>query len=211
MGKLMKHIIIRNKNNGLTIHEGYYNSDKDCIEDAVAQNIDLSHADLSYKNLSCANIDTAQLFCADLRHCNLSNANISESHLDNANMEDTNLVGACLAETSLKNASMINASFGATDMTYATIDACKFNTLSALHLDFSTVKSMQGCAFYTIEKDIHVFSAPPITISGLPQGNIYIIDNKALLGHTRFIEIAQNEWSQQALLLSILQKQNSKI
>lgn len=207
----MQTFTIKNKNNKETIFKGIYKSDKECIEDAVSQHINLQNSDLRYKNLQCINIDTTQLNGADLRFCNLNNANISESNLAGADLRGASLIGTCLAESNLTNALMQDACFGATDIAYAVLDGAQFSTLSALNLPFTDTKSMQLCAFHSVHGETCSFSKPPITLQGLFRECLYIIENTVLIGHNHLPVSVQDIANNRGIILSILEARTQKI
>jgi hypothetical protein len=207
----MQTITIKNKNTNDIIFKGIYNSDKECIEDAVSKGINLDSADLRHKNLQCANIDTAQLNGADLRFSNLNNANISESNLAGADIRGASLIGTCLAESDLTNTMMQDALFGATDIAYARLDGAQFSTLSALHLPLKDATSMQLCAFQTIQGHEIIFSTPPILIQGLFNKCVYLIDNTILFGHDKLTLSVQDVLSRKGIILSMLEQKTRKI
>jgi len=207
----MQTITIKNKISKDIIIKGLYNNDKECLEDAVMNNINLENTDLRHKNFQCANIDTAQLKGADLRYCNLNYANISESNLAGADLRGTSLVGTCIAETNLTNATMQDACFGATDIGYAILDGCHFSTLSALHLPFTGTKSMQHCVFHSIHGEEYSFSAPPIVIQGLFQECLYFIEKNTLIGHLALPLSIQDILNNQDFILSVLARRAHKI
>lgn len=202
---------IKHKTTKEIIFKGIYNNDKECIEDAVFNKINLENADLRHKNFQCANIDTAKLNGADLRYCNLNYANISESDLTGADLRGASLIGTCLAETDLINTTMQDACFGATDIGYATLDGCHFSTLSALHLRFTEASSMQHCVFHSIHGEKYCFSTPPIVIQGLFKECLYFLENRMLIGHKALPLSMQDIANNQGILLSMLGHRRHKI
>ncbi len=179
----MQTIQIRNRNTNCVIFEGIYNSERECIEDAIAKNITLDYADLRFKNLACINIDSAQLNYVDFSNSNLNHANISEASLQGVNFENASLVGACLAESNMSGANFSGVEFGGTQIAGAIMNSCKFTTLSALTLPFQDTLSMQLCVFTNNREENFSFSRRPIIVSGLGSSPLAILENTILLGH----------------------------
>ena len=189
----MSAVKIRNHLNNTVIFEGDYNSFKECLEDAVHKNIDLSYADLSLKNLTAANIDSAQLLGAKFDFSNLCNINLSEANLRQISFKGTSLLGACFADSDLSESDFTDASFGACLMDNAIMDKCMFNTLSAFELPWMNVKSHHNAIFKTIYGIEIDMSTSRVTIKGLLPAQLTIIANTLLLGHKRFdLRLAQH-------------------
>ena len=179
----MKKFSIKQKRTGKILFSGKFKNFKECLEEAVQRKINLSEAQLAYKNLSNINIDNAQLYGADFTNSNLSQANLSEGNFENANFNRANLVGACMSESNFKNANFKNTSFGANILNDAIMDHCIFNTLSAYTLDFYSLRSMLMCSFLHHDKFLFNLSKPPTVVLGKSSYPIIIVEKNAYFGH----------------------------
>jgi len=83
---------------------------------ATLDNIDLSHANLTYANLSFASLVGANLTLADLRFANLSNANLNGANLSSADLRFANFSEARLEESELSGAIVDQTRFGNNDL-----------------------------------------------------------------------------------------------
>lgn len=149
------------------LFEGVFTSFKDCIETAVSQNIDLSHADLSFKNLTNIELDDGFLTCANFSGSNLTGANLSEANLFATNFSYTSLFNTYFTHSDLRHSRFDYASFGATDFSHCNISDAYFTGESCFHQDFMNVQSMERCIFGTREGEILQCSEPPVVILGL--------------------------------------------
>ncbi len=177
----MPYIFIKSIQNGNTLYEGDFTTVKACIERAVAEGVNLSHADLSYQNLAHANLDEAQLSGANFKCANLIGANLSEAMLDNADFTQCSLESTCFAFSSLKRANFTGSKFGGTYIEGATIDGAFFSGQSCFHLDFIQTHSMESCLYTDENNHQYIFSAPPLMIHGLPKTCV-IIGNHIKIG-----------------------------
>lgn len=174
-------IQIKRYDNNTLIYEGHHETAKQCIEQAITENITLSHADLRYANLQGANLDGAAMPHAQLDHVNLSGANISECDLSHASLKAAHLPDSCLCESDLTHCRFDGASFGATDITAAILDYAAFSTPSALSLDFQGARSMIDCTYMINERPIP-FTRPPLNINGM-DWPIALLDHHMLIGN----------------------------
>ena len=77
-------IQLKNHKNEQIIYSGLFANIRECLEQAVAENICLDHMDLRHANLINANLDDACMRYARLDSANLMGANISKANLDGA-------------------------------------------------------------------------------------------------------------------------------
>lgn len=173
----MKMISIRSVRNSKILIRGQFRNIKACLENAVAQSKPLSLADLRRKNLASGRLDGAVLQKADFTASNLTGANLSEAELTGARFQDCDLYNTCFAYSTLRHCNFTGASFGGTDLTGADISFSVFSTLSALAVDFVSVKAMQGCVFINPDGTFSRMSRPPVVISGLPKPVVFFDDH----------------------------------
>lgn len=194
----MKFFSIRSIKNNEVLFEGRFYSFKTCVEQAVAEKMDLSYANLSNLDLSNANLDDARLAYANFSRANLTGANLSESNLAHANFDGAALYNVCFALSNLQMCNFENASFGATDITGANISCTKFSTLSCFTLGFIDAREMHGCVFKNPDGTTSKMSRPPIVINGLKTTPLIFMDRHIKAGQDIF---AYRRW------LSWLKKQ----
>lgn len=84
-------IQIKNQFTHKIIHQGDFDTIKECVEDAVRKGISLAFANLRGVNLIDANLSNANLIGANLSGANLSNANLMCADLFNANLINTKM------------------------------------------------------------------------------------------------------------------------
>ena len=178
----MNNYTLKTHSENKNIFSGTYRSFIDCIEDAVKQNINMSHINLSHKNLSNANLDGAHMPFANFKGANLIGANLSECHLKNANFNDTSLYNTCFAYSELQNSQFLGASFGATLIEGCNAQNCTFSTLSCFDLDFHLTRAMDGCTYIDQNYKHHNMSEPPIILKGLLNTPIIVLDKTAKIG-----------------------------
>lgn len=183
---MQKKIAIQNKHNQKTLYEGTYKNIRQCLESAVEQHMDLSHADLRGLNLSNCNLDDARLDQADFTGSNLTGANLSEASLKNAVFRNTTLVDACLSYSDLSSAAFENARFGATDITGANLTRAAFAALSCFSLDFAQARTVQNAFYIHFNRQCYTMNGPPKVIYGLLNTPIIIIGPSILVGHQAF-------------------------
>ncbi len=182
----MQYFYLKKQNTNEKLYAGYFKSKKHCLEDAVTRNIDLTAIDLSNENLENANLDNAIMPLANLRNANLSGANMSEAILTSALFHNAELYNTCLCDSDLSGADFRYASFGATLITNANLTATLFSTLSCFDLDFSSAKSMHGCAFEDHKGLKHTMSMQPIILKGVLTSPIVILDQSVKIGMKAF-------------------------
>lgn len=186
----MPRVQIKNHRTGETIHEGLFQTVKECIEDAVENNITLDYADLSHCNLENANLDEATMNNAKFDHANLNGANLSEASLNNCTFANATLYGTCLSLSSLQKCDFNSTSFGATDIAGASICGSVFSTLSAVELNFIDTAKMNECAFHSSDGSNPKFSRPPMLIKGLAYPVILFDSHIKIGGHIKTFD----EW-----------------
>ncbi|MGH1403054.1 MAG: pentapeptide repeat-containing protein [Alphaproteobacteria bacterium] len=178
----MRHYILKTHTNQKTLFSGYYTSFIACLEEAVRQNIDLSHIDLRNTNLSNANLDGAQMPGAYLGGCNLSGINLSESDLHGSIFYNCALYNSCLSYSNLHNSDFRSADFGATLIEGCDITQCIFSSMSCFDLDFHLTENMDGCAFIESNGTVHSMSKQPIIIKGALNTPVIIMDQVIKIG-----------------------------
>jgi len=186
----MKEHNIKSKR-GHNIFAAKTKSFKECLEQAVTQNINLSGANLSFQDLSNAQLDGAKLEKANFKGSNLNGTNLSEAALRQASFNDTDLYNTCFSESDLSVANFEGANFGGTLINHANLTKTTFSTLSCFTLDFSEVTDMEGCIFKTSAGIKHAMSFPPIVILGLCSKPYIILENSICHGHKT---ITSQEW-----------------
>jgi hypothetical protein len=101
---------------------------KDCVEQAVRENVDLSNAVLIRADLDGANLYEAILGHADLYAANLSGANLIRANLIRANLYGSNLSGANLSEAVLIQADITDSNVSDANFLFANLyGATDFN------------------------------------------------------------------------------------
>ena len=182
----MPYLEIRKYTDNSLIFSGNFSCYKHCIEDAVKNKITLDHVNLAHMNLTNANLDGADMPYADFQGTNLTGANLSEAKLENSNLSNTSLYNTCLAYSQLDKCNFIGTSFGATDITGASLTYSKFSTLSCFDLNFEHAKSIHGCVFKTIENKSFSMTIPPVILKGLFRTPIIILDDIVKIGSRTF-------------------------
>lgn len=161
------------------LFEGVFPSFKDCVETAARQKVNLSRADLSYKNLTNAELDNACLTYANFTGSNLTGANLSETQLFAANFSYASLFNTCFANSDLQHCRFDYASFGATDFSYGDISFSYFAGKSCFHQDFMHTEAMERCVFKTLDGNVLEFSEPPIVVLGLSANPMVFTSSKS--------------------------------
>lgn len=180
----MKNCSIRSYKNNRIIFSGNYTSITECIEDAIALNVDLSFVDLRNLDLSNGNFDGAYMPGSLLTGCNLSGANLSESHLRGCEFSFASLYNTCLCYSNLSYSDFLSTNFGATDIAGANISHCQFTTLSCFDLDFWNVQDMNQCIYITPDGITCEMSSRPVIIKGLLHTPVIMMDKVAKIGNT---------------------------
>ncbi|QQG37082.1 MAG: pentapeptide repeat-containing protein [Micavibrio aeruginosavorus] len=181
----MPRIVIREMHTRRPLFAGDHEDVRNCAETAVAQGLSLKGADLRHANLSNAQLDGAQLQRACLQEANLTGANLSESCLDYAVFDNAQLHSAALCEAQMTGASFRGTLFGATDIAGARLNACVFDTLSALDLNFIDAACLHRLVFMATNDMPCLFSQPPLVLRGLSH-MVTCLDRTLLLGHNGF-------------------------
>lgn len=181
----MPKITIKHSRTGQALFSGDFLSLRDATEAAIADNISLACADLRHANLVNAHLDGAMLDGVQLDEANLMGANISEASLCRACLTNTQLHNAVLCETILNNTDCRGAIFGGTDISNTQIKHCRFDTLSALDLDFSSSKTMDKNSFVADSEYLCAFSRPPLVLHGLSM-HVACFDHALMIGHHAF-------------------------
>jgi hypothetical protein len=105
------------------IHEGYFATFKDCVEDAVQKGINLAWTNLAGANLAGTNLTGTNLYRANLKNANLENANLAFANLKNANLENANLISTNLYRANLENTYLAYANLSGANLKNANL-AC---------------------------------------------------------------------------------------
>ncbi|MGH1377517.1 MAG: pentapeptide repeat-containing protein [Alphaproteobacteria bacterium] len=182
----MQHFKLFEYKNSTEIFSGYFESFRDCLEEAIIKNKDLSNVNLKNKDLSNANLDNASMPGAVFINTNLSGANLSEANLENSIFYNCSLYNTCLSFSNLQSCDFRNANFGATLIDNSDMSNCIFSTLSCFDLDFHFTKNMSGSIFVSDEKNIHQMSKHPMVLKGFLNTHIIIFDNSIKIGMRTF-------------------------
>ncbi|MEM7618742.1 MAG: pentapeptide repeat-containing protein [Pseudomonadota bacterium] len=169
---------ITSKNNNDILFEGVFESFTACMEAAICENVDLSHADLRHKNLALANLDDARIKYADFTGSNLNGANLSEADLSGSIFSNANLYNTCFAYSDLQHCHFAYSNFGATDIAASTLSFSIFSGLSCFSLNFFDAKAMQDCIFNGPNGETMRTSEPPIVIKGLKSTPIILMSKQ---------------------------------
>lgn len=157
-----------------------------CLEAAVDQNTNLSHANLSQMNLANGNFDGAYMPYALFSGTNLTGANLSEATLNGSIFDHTDLYNTCLCYSNLSNCDFTDSNFGGTDIAGADISYSKFSALSCLDLHFTTTENMIGCTYVNTAMEVCSMSNRPVVIKGMLSTPIIIFDTMIKVGNTLF-------------------------
>lgn len=182
----MPHITIQTTTEETILFEGEFKTKRACLEAAIADSINLSHANLKGLNLSNCNMDDALLDNADFTGSNLSGANLSESNLSGAKFKNTSLVDTCLSYSDLSSANFENARFGATDIVGTNLNTSIFSSLSCFSLNFALAGTMEKSSYRHFDNQSYPMTKPPQIIWGLIQTPIALLDRHILLGNRIF-------------------------
>lgn len=174
----MRIYTIQSTQNKKSLFEGYFESFQSCLETAVNENIDLSHADLKQKNLCNSNLDDARLMHADFTGANLSGTNLSEARLTGANFSGAALFNTCFAYSDMQHCHFEHSDFGATELTGANLSFSNFAGLSCFSLDFMNVFAMKACTFKDTSGRLMKTSAPPVVILGINTNPIIFMNEQ---------------------------------
>lgn len=179
----MKQFDITSKQDNKILFTGRFRSFQECIVQAVADNVKLCGANLSYKNLTNITLDGTDLAHADFSGSNLTGANMSEANLQGANLKDTDLYNTCFALSDLRRCNFEGASFGATDIAGCDISGSSFSTLSCFTLDFMLARTMKDCVFINPDGWRAFMSRPPVVIRGATDRLVVLMDECIKVGH----------------------------
>lgn len=177
----MTYFLLKKVGSQCNLFAGEYDSIKDCIEDAVRNEINLDYVDLRGVNLMNADLDEGMFNHARFDHANLTGANLSGTKLNGACFRNATLYNTCFCEAQLSGAQFFGASFGATDIDWADISKTCFDTLLALDLQFSDALLMQSALYYDRTGTICNLSHPPVVIKGL-QNVVVLFDDHMKVG-----------------------------
>ena len=179
----MKTYTILSARTAAALYEGAFESFVHCLEQAVREGIDLSHADLRNRNLANACLDDGLLEGADFSNSNLTGANLSEANLRGASFYGTDLYNACMACADLSHCNFEDASFGATDISGSDISFSRFSTLSCFTLDFNAAQRLEKCSFTDEGQTLLSWSAPPVVVRGLGRKILVFAEQRWMHGH----------------------------
>ncbi len=182
----MKQMLLKRHTDGEVIFSGTYTSQKECLEDAVKKEIDLSYVDLQSSDLSNANLDGAHMPGTYFSGANLTGANLSEATLAHGIFYNCALYNTCLSYSDLRHSDFRGANFGGTMIEGSNLKASTFSTLSSLDLDFTQTKDMSACSFSTPDGLFHRMSRPPIVLKGMFNAPIIIMDETVKIGMQTF-------------------------
>lgn len=182
----MPYIRITSRETASDLFGGDFADLRACLEEAIAQGIDLSGADLSGASLINANLDGARLERASLDGANLTGANLSECYLDGASLRGAALYNTCFAESLLRGTDFREASFGGTDIAATNVAGALFSTASCFTLDFALAQDMRGCCFEAGDGFLCQMSRPPTVVRGQWGYPIAVMDTHVKVGpHVR--------------------------
>ena len=179
----MKTYKISSSRNGATLYEGVFKSFTHCLEQAIREDMDLSHADLRNLNLANACLDDGMMESADFSGCNLTGANLSEARLRAASFYGADLYNTCMACADLSHCNFEEASFGATDIAGSNISFTRFSTLSCFTLDFTRAQRLKNCAFTQAGRLLISWSTPPVVVRGLGRKILVFTEQSWMHGH----------------------------
>jgi hypothetical protein len=179
----MKLIQLKRINDDKVIYEGRYNSIRACVEDAIRQGETLDYIDLSGANLVNASLDGAKMRGASLKGANLSGANLSEADFRGSNFSEASLYNACFCWSNLASCNFHYAGFGATDISGAILNCCRFAGLSTFSLSFGESLSMKDCRYTDMHGRKMAMNSPPLVIGGLER-SLAVIDEDVIIGNT---------------------------
>ena len=182
----MKIYDIISRHSDTVLFSGRFRSFRHALECAVADNTDLTGADLRARNLSGVSLDDARLAQADFTGSNLTGANLSEAPLRGSSFVNTCLYNTCLAYSDLQGCSFVDASFGGTDITGSNLSYATFSTLSCFSLDFVDAAAMTGCVFTNPDGLIATMSKPPLVIKGASRSVIIFMDRTVKIDHALY-------------------------
>lgn len=179
----MKTHTIHSARTNTLLYRGHFKNFKDCLEQAVREGADLSHADLSKRNLGNACLDDGFLEGADFSGCNLTGANLSETCLRGASFRGADLYNVCMACADLSHCNFEDAAFGATDISGSDISFSRFSTLSCFTLDFTAARRLENCVYSGEESTALSWSAPPVIVRGLGRKILVFTEQSWMHGH----------------------------
>lgn len=108
---------------------------------------DLSHADLTGADLSNqSSICSSNLSHANLSHVNLSRARLYKSNLSHANLSHVNFTDAELMDVDFESSTLTDCTFNNTTLSF-----CDFRRSCLMSADFSPIKSLKGCYFFSTD------------------------------------------------------------
>lgn len=120
----MKLFQIKKINSEDIIFQTKAESIKNCVENAVANCVDLIDADLSNTNLAYANLTNAKLRYVDFNNSNLSNVNFNNADLKHAYLRQSNLRGANLRGANISNCYLRCADFTGANFDFGCFPLC---------------------------------------------------------------------------------------
>ena len=133
-------IEIKNRFTGEVIHSGDFELIKDCVEDAIKNEISLRRADLREANLLDANLRKADLrgadlYKANLRAADLRGADLREADLRGADLYGAELYGAELREADLRGAYLFRADLRAANLFHVNLRDADLRAANLFHAD----------------------------------------------------------------------------
>lgn len=172
---------IYNHQNKTAIFISDTKNDRELVEKAVKNKIDLTFADLRYMDLRHANLDGGKFDHADFSFSQCEGINISEAQLAHAVFRNCNLVNACFCDSDLSHTRFMNSNLSLADISGAHLEQTQFSDLSALQLNFIDAAEIKACVYKNVSGQKSYFSNAPLTIKGLPEP-VSILDHAVLYG-----------------------------
>ncbi len=166
---------------GKKIYDSKAKTIRGAIEEAVANNIDLTGADLRKANLKNASLDGLKAPKSCFWGANLACADMAGADLDGSDLRNTALGGACLAHTSLQKTDLQGAYFSHTILENANLGGAKISCISFFDCDLRSVGNLRDATFVHWGEEEIELESPPIVIKGLPQ-NIILAGHACIRG-----------------------------
>lgn len=167
--------------NGKKIYDSQCKTIRGALEEAVANNIDLTGADFRKANLKGASLDGLKAPKSCFWSANLSCADIAGANLTGSDLRNAALDGACFSHTKLKKADLQGAYFSHTILEDTDMGGARISCISFFDCDLRSIQNLADATFVHWGEDEITLDKTPIVIKRLPQ-NIILTGDVCIRG-----------------------------
>ena len=166
---------------GKKLYESKARTIRTTLEEAVANDVDLTGADLRKANLKNASLDGLKAPKSCFWGANLACADMAGADLSGSDLRNTALDGVCLAHTKLCKVDLQGAYFSHTILEDADLQGARISCISFFDCDLRTVRNLCDATYVHWGEEEIELETPPIVIKGLPQ-NIILTGHACIRG-----------------------------